>query len=103
MKFFIPDIDDPDLEKKTYEAIKSFAKTTLGWDVSERRIFSITYTHDGRQQYAEVGKVCKVNNEMVFAILESNAYLICTLTRGVIRGMPLLVGDNDTIAVQDFD
>jgi allophanate hydrolase subunit 1 len=103
MKFFIPNVDDPKLEQQTYEAIKAFAKTTLGWEVSERRIFSITYTHDGKRQHAEVGKICKANNETVIAILESNAYLICTPTRGVICGMPLLVGDSDALGVQDFD
>lgn len=103
MKFFIPDINDEDKAEEMYDAIKKFVKTTLGWDVTERRIFKISYYHDGNYYDAEVGKILKVNSEEVIAILESNAYLICTPTRGVIRDLPLLVGRGSAISVTDFE
>ena len=103
MKFFIPGVDDPELAENTYQSIKSFAKLTLGWDVTERRILSVTYFHGGKQHHDEVGKKCLSNNEVVMAILESNAYLVCTPSRGVVRDMPLLVGSDEIISTQDFD
>lgn len=56
MKFFIPHAKDKTEEDEIYEAIKKFAKQTLAWDIKDRRIFSIHYTHDGKDGYAEVGK-----------------------------------------------
>jgi hypothetical protein len=103
MKFFIPEVDDPELAEKIYQSAKSFAKMTLGWDTSERRIFSITYTHNGKHHHDEVGKVSKSNNEPIMAILESNAYLVCTMNRGVSRDMPMLVGQDEIISITDFD
>ena len=101
MDFFIPDTDRSDWERY-YDAIRSFAKTTLGWDVSSRRIYRITYRHSGKTYTAEVGQLADVVNEKIFAILESNAYLVCTPNRGVFRDMPVLVGQNEIIDIVDF-
>jgi len=103
MKFFIPHAKNKEEETKVYEAIKKFANTTLGWDIVDRRIFSLRYFHDGNEYYAEVGKVEQVEGEEVIAILESVTYLICTTNRGVIRGMPILVGKDEAYSVIDFD
>ena len=103
MKFFVPHAETKEKEETLYEGIKQFAKETLGWKVTDRRIFSIRYVHNGKEYYAEVGKTETAVHEEVFAILESNAYLICTTNRGVFRGMPLLVGESDTYSVVDFE
>jgi len=103
MKFFIPHATTDDLTQQTYNAIKLFAKQTLGWNVSERRIFRIEYRHGGTYHTAEVGKINDTNGEEVIAILESNAYLVCTPTRGVIRGMPILVGAEEIRTIEDFE
>ena len=108
MKFFIPHAKDKKEEDKNYEAIKKFAKETLGWNIKDRRIFSLRYTHDGKNYYAEVGKREQAEGEEVIAILESGysdviIYLICTPNRGVIRGMPILVGENEAYSVVDFN
>ncbi|MBA7709687.1 hypothetical protein ES703_118609 [subsurface metagenome] len=104
MKFFIPDMQDkPDKAEELYKAIKDFAKTSVGWNITNRRIFRISYQHDGRPHEAEVGKINDVNNEPVIAILESNAYLVCTPNRGVLRDMPILVGTHDAGLVEDFE
>ena len=75
----------------------------MGWSITERKIFSIRYVHNGKEYYAEVGKIERAVGEEVFAILESNTYLICTPSRGVFRGIPLLVGEQETISVVDFE
>ncbi len=103
MKFFIPEVDDEELAEKTYQGIVSFAKETMGWDIGSRRIFRIAYHHGGKDRVAEVGKRETPQGEVVLAILESNAYLVCTPSRGVIRGMPFLVGTKEAYNVIDFD
>jgi allophanate hydrolase subunit 1 len=106
MKFFIPHAKDEEQKEHFYEAIRKFAKEQLLWDITDRRIFSIHYRHDGKDGYAEVGKreqLGGMEGEEVIAILESNAYLICTPNRGFLRGIPILVGKEEAYSVVDFD
>jgi hypothetical protein len=95
MRFHIPSVKDDTKAEEVYEAIRKFAVETTGWDVTDRRIFSIHYRHEGKEYHAEVGKPETRGGEVVEAILESNAYLVCTANRGVLRGMPILVGKNE--------
>jgi len=88
MNFFIPAAKDEEESEGVYKSIKDFARQTLGWNVTERRIFSLTYQHEGERYYVEVGKPDPRVREIVVAILESNAYLVCTYNRGVVRGEP---------------
>ena len=103
MKFFIPEAKDANQAERFWVATKTFAEKTLGWKVSNRRIFSIDFSHDGKDRYVEVGKPDPDVGEIVIAILESNAYLVCTANRGVRRGMPLLVGKEEARQVMDFE
>jgi len=41
--------------------------------------------------------------EQLVAILESNAYLLCTMNRGVARGEPILVGKSEVVRIEDFN
>jgi len=102
MKFFIPHAKDKKQEKTVYESTKKFAEDQLGWDIEDRKIFSIQYRHESKDYYAEVGKKEQVEGEEVIAILESTTYLICTPNRGVARGMPILVGKDEARSVVDF-
>ena len=109
MKFFLPHAKDKKEEDTNYEAIKKFAKEQLGWDISDRRIFSIRYFQlararlSSKEYYAEVGKILSLNGEEVIAILESNTYLIITPNRGCVRGMPILISKSNAYAVVDFE
>jgi hypothetical protein len=44
-----------------------------------------------------------MNGEIVVAILESNAYLVCTPNRGVLRDVPMMVGKHEGTWVEDFE
>ena len=103
MKFFVPRARTPERAEEIYAAIKMFAAQTLGWKISGRRIYSIEYFHNGKDGLAEVGAITNVNGEEVMAILESNAFLVCTLNRGVRRGEPILVGIDEVSEVEEFD
>lgn len=71
--------------------------------LDDRRIFSITYIHDGTRYHAEVGQ--PHDGEPVIAILKAKdygLYYVCTLNRGAAKGNPILVGEPDTTATVDF-
>ena len=107
--FFIPfdkvDDDEDHLEKMAknlWDATWKWAQETTGWEVSDRRIFSIKYRHEGRMYYAEVGLPDPRVEEKVLVILESNTFLVCTYNRGVRRGGPVLVGKDEATEVTYF-
>ena len=101
-KFFIPKARDDAQAQEVWQVVKKFAEKNLGWDVSDRRIFSIAYHKHGNDYYVEVGKPDPRNGELVIAILESVTYLVCTPNRGVLRGMPILVGGSELRNITDF-
>ena len=102
MRFFIPAAKDETQAEEVWVAIKKFAEETLGWEISDRRIFSIFYQRQDKHYHVEVGKPDPRNNELVIAILESTTYLVCTPNRGVVRGMPILVGQDKVERTIDF-
>lgn len=103
MRFFVPAVKDEADAEMVWEATKKFAEEMLGWKISERRIFSIAYQHEGKDYHVEVGKPDPRNSELVIAILESTTYLVCTPNRGVVRGIPILVGQDKVGKTIDFE
>ncbi len=102
MKFFIPKAKDETQAQEVWKSVKKFAERTLDWEVSDRRIFSITYQKHGKDYYVEVGKLDPRNGELVIAILESITYLVCTPNRGVLRGIPILISESELTDITDF-
>lgn len=102
IKFFIPKAKNKNEAEEVWISVKKFAEKSLEWEVSDRRIFSITYQKQGKDYYVEVGKLDPRNGELVIAILDSVTYLICTPNRGVLRGIPILVGGSELREITDF-
>jgi len=103
MQFFVPHAQTQEIAEDVYEATKACARDTLGWDVADRRIFIIASIHERRASSAEVGKVTDVNHEEVLVILASTTLLVCTPSRGVLKGQPMLVGRHEVTWIEDFD
>lgn len=106
--FFVPDVTDAETAEGVWQGTRtglSGAKGPLAsWDITERRIYSISYTHEGKRLIATVGDAePRAGGQTVVVILESEAYLICTYDRGVRRGEPILVGRTEVERVTDFD
>jgi hypothetical protein len=105
--FFVPTADTAEQAEEIWKATKRFAEEQTGWDVSDRRIFRIEYEHHGEQEWAQVGEfysVAEADGDLpptCLVILESQSFLVCTLNRGVARGMPYLV--ELPTAIFDFD
>jgi len=103
MKFFVPTAQDNKEAESIYDATKKFATETLRWQVTNRRIQSISFRDKGESVQAEVGKIEPITGETLVAILESTTFLLCTPNRGVLRGMPILVGKHEVTSVTEFD
>jgi hypothetical protein len=106
MKFFIPFAKDKEQEQDVYEGIRKFLSQELGAVLTDRKIFSLRYHHDGKSYYAEVGKNHALNGEPVIAILYEDMrklYHVCTPNRGVLRDMSILVGSHEVEEVVNFD
>ncbi len=102
MKFFVPNYSDDAKAKEAFEAVRKFAGETLGWQISERAIFSLKYRAEGKTHTATVGEKNPINGQQVLVILKSNAYLVCTHNRGFKRGEPILVGQEEVSEVEYF-
>jgi hypothetical protein len=103
MKFFIPAAKSPEDGEHVFKSIFDFAKSNGIPVIEGRRIFRITFHHNGVNQEAEVGRIFQPMGEPVVAILKGITYLVCTTTRGVARGEPIMVGDNEIRAFEDFE
>ncbi|MNL60587.1 hypothetical protein D3C87_1844100 [compost metagenome] len=103
MKFFIPIIDSDKAENFLENSIIRFIESQ-GFNVNRnKKIYSITFEHNGRTLTEMVGQNSPSNNEPVFAILETeDLYLTCTTRRGVTGGEPMITGKHD-VAVSYFD
>lgn len=105
MKFFIPHAKDAAEAESVRRSVREFL-STQGLGTTERRIASITFRHNGKPYDAHVGKTFPDLREEVLVILEGiNPRLcyICTANRGVVRGEPYLVGNDDSTGIIDFD
>lgn len=104
MKFFLPELDNPDLAEQQYKIIKDFAEENLLWKITDRRIYSLKYRHEGTDHFAQVGEKEYRSNDIVIVIFETqnNVFLICTPHRGVIGGLPILVGHREVSEIVDF-
>lgn len=103
MDFFVPHAATPEEAEQVWRATQKFARDTMEREIGDRRIFRLLYTHNGEDLVAEVGQPEPLTKEPVLVILESDPYLICTPTRGVVRGLPILVGRHAVRQVVDFD
>jgi hypothetical protein len=104
MKFFMPGVKDDKTAENLYSGIRKFVFQKIDFELTDRRFFSLDYLHDGKHYVAQVGQHSSMTGEMVVAIFESNdLYLVCTPTRCVFRGEPILVGKHAVTSITDFD
>lgn len=95
-RFFVPHADDEEQAERVYGAVREWI-ANLAFPPADDRICSVTYRHNGKTHTATVGQRDDLAGEEVIAIFRpasaSGAYMICTPTRGVARGGPVLAGD----------
>lgn len=104
MKLFIPGTETAEKAEEAYEAIRTFAAQSMGWAIRDRRIRSITFRDRRKQVQATVGRGEPFKRmETVIAIFESNTYLVCTTSKGVLKGVPYTIDKSEVTAWEDFE
>jgi hypothetical protein len=96
------------LRREDREALVRHAEDVTGWQVRDTHINSIVVNNPPRGitnvRIAEGDRLSPplsdTPNEVVLAILESNAYLVVTPTRGGVRGAPYLYGASEVAEVE---
>jgi hypothetical protein len=110
-EFRVPGANKTDAtDEELYEAIVKFAEQSFG-EISEERIEGIRFRErDPKYEQdiidVDVGDVFPISGEPVEAILfdeSRDLYLVCTPTRGVAGGAPILVGSNKIQDIRYFD
>lgn len=105
MKFFVPKSENEEQAERVYSAIAEF----IGVSVveSNKRIYSITYKHNGQNMVATVGEKCDPYYQdpypLVVAIFKGNPYKICLKDRGVAKGEPIFVGLGNILTESTFE
>ena len=101
-QFFVPGVVDAITAQDLLSAVRHFVREE-GWETELEPLFQLNYRHNGVPLVAEIGAQDPDTGEQVLFILESSAvYLVCTASRGVRRGTPILVGKADARTVQPF-
>ncbi|MFN6486041.1 MAG: hypothetical protein RMY33_024415 [Nostoc sp. DedQUE03] len=103
MKFFVPAARDDIKAEQVYGAIAKSLKAPI----TEKRIWKLQWRDREIDMECEVGKPLpssyQTGKELVMAIFEcENFYKICTLTRGGIKGEPILVSKNSLSSATYF-
>jgi hypothetical protein len=103
MKFFVPLAADEAQAESVYEGFRKF----ISAPPQTRRIWKLKWTHAGKPMEGEIGKPLssyyQTGAEPVLAIFDTGAcYMICTPSRGGVRGDPVLAGYNEQPMVTYF-
>ncbi|MBO9501638.1 hypothetical protein [Brevundimonas sp. A19_0] len=98
-RFFIPFAGASETAEEVYESVRAFMRK-VAFAPNERRIYSVAYRHNGRDYVSTVGER-EPEGETVIAIFETfnpdPLYMICTRSRGVVTGDPILAGDAQVV------
>ncbi|MEH2263407.1 MAG: hypothetical protein V7K59_11125 [Nostoc sp.] len=89
------------------EQVYSAIAKSLKAPITEKRIWKLQWRDREIDMECEVGKPLpssyQTGKELVLAIFEcENLYKICTLSRGGVKGEPILVGKNSLSSVTYF-
>ncbi|WP_334852641.1 hypothetical protein [Nostoc sp.] len=103
MKFFVPAAKDDIKAEQVYSALAQSLKAPI----TEKRIWKLQWCDREIDMECEVGKPLpsfyQTGKELVLAIFEcENFYKICTLSRGGIKGEPILTGKNSQSSATYF-
>lgn len=106
MKFFLPAASTAEQAEQILAGIKKWLGGDGVTEFSDRRIWSLSWHHNSKACYAEVGKITDFNGETVVAIIYDPSrclYHVCTPNRGVRGGDAILAGEDWQTSVQDFE
>ncbi|GAB3255857.1 hypothetical protein GCM10027347_17290 [Larkinella harenae] len=102
MKFFIPFITEEVQLKRIYKRIVDHLGK-LGYEPLVDRIYQVDYFQDETLVTEAVGRVSATSSEVVMAIFKNDSgYLICSYSRGVASGHPIISDYKHVQSVIEF-
>jgi ABC-type phosphate/phosphonate transport system substrate-binding protein len=103
MKFFIPDTKPADTQE-AYQGIAKLLKEQLRMPITDRRIYSLSYTHDKRKWRAVVGEREEQEDRYdIVAIFEAKPYIVFTRAQNGGQGLTIMVNPDEITAIEYFD
>jgi hypothetical protein len=103
MKFTIPGATSAQQAFDIYVGVRKFI-ISKGYRPFSAAIASLEYTHNGKKEVTQVNEITKINDEKVVLIFEcEKLFLICTSSRGVTGGEPIIIGRNEMIHITYFE
>jgi hypothetical protein len=113
MRFHVPHVGDGVEAEKALAALRQAAQAVTRRPPTDRKVHAIQYWLSGKQFDAEVGKPLvqlgyrhDQKGEEVIAILETkdpDHFLVFTSSRGVHKGQPIVIAQEESFAIVDFD
>lgn len=98
--FLVPYAEDREQAERVWKATKEFIEQQ-GFKVKDRRIYAMSYVHDGKACYDKVGSMDRYGLEEILVLLDAGTILLCcTANRGVLRGFPILTGVDGTHVIE---
>jgi hypothetical protein len=102
MQFFIPELTHADRDIADVE-IRKYLSSLLRCEITDRKIFSLTYIHDKKTYHAEVGQKEELeNNYQIVAIYEANVYIVCTQDGRRQPSHTILVNKDEVTVIEEF-
>ncbi len=103
LAFFVPQTKAGQAEA-VYNDLAAQVKSQLRWAITERRIFSLAYTHDKKARSIAVGQQERQEHHYeVAAIFESNVFVAVTRGPKGGLGVMMLINKDEVTSVVDFD
>jgi hypothetical protein len=104
MKFTIKGIKDCDQES-VYQGIAKFVQQASPTPIINKKVWSVDCEFDGKQQTLRVADSSILGEDVVciFETERNGPFLVCTVNRGVTRGMPVMIGKDKVYTVSYFD
>ncbi|MDP4038419.1 MAG: hypothetical protein Q8P54_00400 [bacterium] len=102
MQFFIPHTPKTN-QLATYQSIIDAIKYQLGCKITDRKIYSLRYTHDKKDYSAIVGQLEQIENRYkVLAIIEANLYVVFARAVRTHDILTILVNKDEVHTIEDF-
>jgi hypothetical protein len=103
MQFSIPASTSLEQSIIIFNGVKKYMNSK-GYKPYHVAISKIEFANKGNIRIAEVNQIIGINDEIVVLIFEcENLFLICTASRGVAGGEPIIVSRKEMIQVIYFD
>jgi hypothetical protein len=103
MKFYIPFTTDAEQTNRICNRITQ-RLIGMGYGPFRDLVYQVTFRRDNQLVVDTVGELCPLTGEMVMVIFSNDTgYLICSYSRGVSGGEPLLARYNVVESVVLFD